>query len=203
MIPARRSVRWRRCPAPGAIYIQADEACIERGARILKENVRLVGQGEPSRRPVGEVSPLLRAGSTASRRIALVIGGSGAAFASAGNPGVSGRARFRVRPDYRKIRARPPTRRMFHYGWARPAAAIRQKRRISRTIYPWANSDSSRAGRARPTFDWIPLLKPFTGTHPRARGMDRERAHDPERVVGPRALKLAHLRRTSPTGSSG
>ncbi len=84
---------------------------------------------------------------------------------------------------------------MFHYGWARPAAAIRQKREISRTIYPWAKQRLEQELKGAGHLDWIPLLKPFTGTHPRAAAeWIRERAHDPERVVGPRDLKLSHIR---------
>src|SRR6267142_2448145 len=102
---------------------------------------------------------------------------------------------FRVGPDHRKIRARPTDAEMFHYGWARPAAAIRQKREISRTIYPWAKERLEKELQGAGHLDSIPLLKPFSGTHPLAAAeWIRERTHDPERVVGPRALQLAHLR---------
>ena len=48
---------------------------------------------------------------------------------------------------------------------------------------------------ARRSLEWIPLLRPYTGSHPAAaRGWIAERAHDPERVIGPRRLRLGHLR---------
>jgi hypothetical protein len=38
-------------------------------------------------------------------------------------------------------------------------------------------------------------LKPFTGTHPAAAAdWIAPRAHDPDRVIGPRQFKLEHLR---------
>jgi hypothetical protein len=101
---------------------------------------------------------------------------------------------FRVGPEYRKIRARVTDAEMFHYGWARPAKAIKQKLEISKTIYPWGG-DRFDKEQARGHLEWIPLLKPFTGTHPAAaRDWIAPRTHDPERVIGPRRFKLEHLR---------
>jgi len=101
---------------------------------------------------------------------------------------------FRVGPEYRKIRARATDAVMFHYGWARPARAIREKYEISKTIYPWSKERSARE-QAKGYLDWLPLLKPFTGTHPRvAREWIAERAHDPDRLIGPRHFRLEHLR---------
>jgi hypothetical protein len=83
---------------------------------------------------------------------------------------------------------------MFHYGWARPAKAIKQKLEISKTIYPWGKQRLE-AELKRDYLEWIPMLRPFTGTHPRAAAeWIPSRAHDPERVLGPRILKLEHLR---------
>src|SRR5919106_1643608 len=83
---------------------------------------------------------------------------------------------------------------MFHYGWARPARAIREKLEASKVIYPWSRERSARE-QARGHLEWIPLLRPFAGAHPRAaREWIAERAHDPERIIGPRRFKPAHLR---------
>ena len=80
---------------------------------------------------------------------------------------------------------------MFHYGWARPAAALRAKIVTNRTIYPWSAEREAK----RPLLPWIPGLKPFTGTHPAvAQSYIAERATDPERVVEPPHFELEHLR---------
>ncbi|HET7249781.1 MAG TPA: hypothetical protein VFI79_08035, partial [Gemmatimonadales bacterium] len=63
---------------------------------------------------------------------------------------------FRVGPEYRKIRARRTGARMFHYGWARPANAIREKYEISKTIYPWSRERSARE-QERGYLEWLPL----------------------------------------------
>jgi len=133
--------------------------------------------------------------------------------------GIGGSALRSPRPDIRAFRARKVSRRtglpedsrrptdaeMFHYGWARPAAAIRQKREISRDDLSWGQTAIEQELQGAGHLDLDPAPEAVHGdASPRGRGMDRERAHDPERVVGPRALKLAHLRLyISPTGSSG
>lgn len=101
---------------------------------------------------------------------------------------------FRVGPDDRRIRARETDAVMFHYGWARPAHAIREKHEISKVIYPWSRERSA-AEQARGYLEWIPLLRRFEGEHPRvAQEWIAARAHDPQRIVGPRQLRPGHLR---------
>jgi hypothetical protein len=79
---------------------------------------------------------------------------------------------------------------MFHYGWARPAQALREKRDLGRTMYPWRNADVS-----LPLLAWIPGIKPFTGSHPSvARRWIEARQHDPARVVAPRRFQWRFLR---------
>ena len=83
---------------------------------------------------------------------------------------------------------------MFHYGWARPAAAIQQKLEISKTIYPWGGDRFDRE-QARGHLEWIPLLRPFRGSHPAAAAeWIAARRHDPDRVIGPRRFRPGHLR---------
>jgi len=97
---------------------------------------------------------------------------------------------FRVGPDHRKIKARLTGAEMFHYGWARPRRALRQKRELGRTMYPWRNADES-----RPLLDWIPGMRRFTGSHPMvARDWIEGRRHDPERVIAPRRFRWRFLR---------
>jgi hypothetical protein len=97
---------------------------------------------------------------------------------------------FRVGPNHRKIRARLTGAEMFHYGWARPAQALREKRELGRAMYPWRDADAS-----RPLLTWIPGLKQFKDTHPEvARGWIEARHFDPERVIGPRRLRWGFIR---------
>ena len=97
---------------------------------------------------------------------------------------------FRVGPDHRKIRARLTAAQMFHYGWARPAHALREKRDLGRTMYPWRNADAS-----LPLLAWMPGLQRFRGTHPAvAQRWVEARQVDPERVIGPRKFRWRFLR---------
>lgn len=97
---------------------------------------------------------------------------------------------FRVGPEYRKIRARLTAAQMFHYGWARPAQALREKRDLGRTMYPWRNADAS-----LPLLAWMPGLEPFRGTHPIvARAWINDRRVDPDRVIAPRKFRWRFVR---------
>jgi hypothetical protein len=83
---------------------------------------------------------------------------------------------------------------MFHYGWARPAKAIKEKLEISKTIYPWGGNRFDKE-QARGFLEWIPLLRDFTASHPAAaHEWIAERTHDPDRVIGPRHFKPEHVR---------
>lgn len=97
---------------------------------------------------------------------------------------------FRVGPEYRKIRARLTGAEMFHYGWARPAQALREKRDLGRTMYPWRDASEN-----LPLLAWMPGLTRFNGTHPEvARRWIGARSFDPERVIGPRRFRWRFLR---------
>jgi hypothetical protein len=97
---------------------------------------------------------------------------------------------FRVGPEHRKIRARLTGAQMFHYGWARPAHALREKRELGKTMYPWRNADER-----LPLLAWIPGIRRFDGDHPAvARAWIEGRFEDPERVIAPRRLEWHHLR---------
>lgn len=97
---------------------------------------------------------------------------------------------FRVGPANRKIRARLTQAEMFHYGWARPSRALREKRELGRTLYPWRDASES-----RPLLAWIPGIRRFTGTHPAvAHDWIEARRHDPERVIAPRQFRWRFLR---------
>jgi hypothetical protein len=97
---------------------------------------------------------------------------------------------FRVGPEHRKIRARLTSAEMFHYGWARPSQALREKRDLGRTMYPWRDADTS-----RPLLAWMPGIRPFAGSHPAvARGWIEARRYDPDRVIEPRRFRWRFLR---------
>jgi hypothetical protein len=97
---------------------------------------------------------------------------------------------FRVGPELRKIRARLTGAEMFHYGWARPSQALREKRDLGRTMYPWRNADES-----RPLLAWMPGIRTFRGSHPAvARDWIEARRHDPERVIEAPRFRWRFLR---------
>ena len=182
------------CRGSWGIYIQADEVLHERGVRMLKEKVtewdgdsRVEGLLVKYLHFYGGFDQIATSRRWYRREVRCIRLGKDI------RP-YQGAQGFRVGPEYRKIRARPTDAEMFHYGWARPARAIKQKLEISKTIYPWGG-DRFDKEQARGYLEWIPLLRRFTGTHPRAaRDWIAERAHDPERVIGPRRLKPEHLR---------
>src|SRR5205814_822171 len=174
------------CRGSWGIYIQADEVLHERGAHLLKESIAEWDRDErveallvkylhfyggfdriaTSRRWYRCEARCIRLG----RDIRPYQGAQG----------------FRVGPKYRKIRARPTDAEMFHYGWARPAKAIKEKLEISKTIYPWGKERLEQELK-RSYLEWIPLLKPFAETHPRAAGeWIRESSQDPDRRTRPR-----------------
>jgi len=182
------------CRGTWGIYIQADEVLHERGAHVLKEKVaewdrdqRVEGLLVKYLHFYGGFDQIATSRRWYRREVRCIRLGKDI------RP-YQGAQGFRVGPDYRKIQARVTTAEMFHYGWARPAKAIKEKLEISKTIYPWGGNRFDKE-QARGFLEWIPLLKPFTGTHPvAARDWIAERAHDPERVIGPMRLKPEHVR---------
>jgi hypothetical protein len=182
------------CRGSWGIYIQADEVLHEDGARILRDKTQ---QWDADPRVEGLLVRYLHfyggfdtvaTNRRWYRREVRCIRLDKDIRPYQGAQG------FRVGPDYRKIRARATDAVMFHYGWARPARAIREKYEISKTIYPWSQERSARE-QERGYLEWLPLLKPFTGHHPRAaQDWIRERITDPDRRIGPRHFQLEHLR---------
>jgi hypothetical protein len=182
------------CRGSWGIYIQADEVLHETGAHILKDKVR---EWDDDTRVEGLLVKYLHFYGgfdtiATSRRWyrrevrCIRLGKDIRPY--------QGAQGFRVGEGNRKIRARLTDAEMFHYGWARPARALKQKLEISKTIYPWGKERLEQELQ-RNYLEWIPLLRPFTGTHPAAaRDWVAARAHDPERVLGPRHLKPEHLR---------
>lgn len=98
---------------------------------------------------------------------------------------------FRVGPEHRKIRARLTDALMYHYGWARPPAALIAKREVDRELY----SSQGRADPHRPLLPWSPGIRPFLGRHPAAaQDWVQQRDVDARPLIGPKVFKAEHLR---------
>jgi hypothetical protein len=183
----------RACSHPWGIYIQADEVLHERGGPELlammaevDDNPRVEALLVKYLHFYGDFNTIATNRRWYRREIrALRLD---PALDLRPYKGAQG---FRVGPDNRKTRARLTGAEMFHYGWARPAAALRAKIVTNRTIYPWSAEREAN----RPLLPWFPGLKPYRGTHPlAAQAYVTERAKDPERVVEPRHFEPKHLR---------
>lgn len=182
------------CRGSWGTYIQADEVLHEQGARTLREQTaqwdddeRVEGLLVKYLHFYGDFDTVATNRRWYRREVRCIRLGKDI------HP-YQGAQGFRVGPERRRIRARVTDAEMFHYGWARPAKAILEKLEISKTIYPWGG-DRFDKEQARGHLEWIPLLRPFTGTHPAAAAeWIAARRHDPERVVGPRRFRFEHLR---------
>lgn len=182
----------RACMHPWGVYIQADEVLHERGATELAAAIE---QADPDARIEGLLVRYLHfyggfeTVATHRRWYRREVRAVRLAPELDIRP-YQGAQGFRVGPEYRKIRARLTTAEMFHYGWARPAQALREKRDLGRTMYPWRDADVS-----LPLLAWMPGLKRFRATHPEvARQWIETRHFDPERVIGPRRFRWRFLR---------
>ena len=180
------------CRGAWAIYIQADEVLHEDGARILKERVaewdrddRVEGLLVQYLHFYGGFDVVAANRRWYRREVRCVrLGRDIRSHRDAQG--------FRVGPELRRIRARLTDAVMFHYGWARPAKAIDEKRRADRALYPWRGAEGDTPGRP---LDWIPLLRRYSGPHPAAvAAWMAERTCDPARAIGPRRLRPRDLR---------
>jgi hypothetical protein len=182
----------RACAHPWGVYIQADEVLHEQGAEVLAKAIQ--GADEDPRVEGLLVRYIHFYGgfdmvATHRRWYRREVRAVRLAPELDIRP-YQGAQGFRVGPDHRKIRARLTSAEMFHYGWARPAQALREKRDVGRTMYPWRNADES-----LPLLAWMPGLQRFKGTHPAAaRDWIAARSFDPERVIGPRRFRWRFLR---------
>lgn len=182
----------RACAHPWGIYIQADEVLHERGADELRRAID-AADADP------EIEGLLV-------RYLHFYGGFGSVAthrrwyrrevrAVRLDPALDirpyqGAQGFRVGPEHRRIRARLTGAEMFHYGWARPSTALREKRALNRTLYPWREQDES-----EPLLPWIPGIRPFRGTHPAAaREWINARSAEAAGRVGPRRFHPSFVR---------
>jgi len=182
------------CRGSWGIYIQADEVLHDRGAQILNEAVAECDRDERVEGLLvnylhfyGGFDRIATNRQWYAREVrCLRLGRDIRPYQDAQG--------FRVGPRFRKIRARATTAQMFHYGWARPAQAVRGKLEVTKEMYPWASQRLDRELK-RGTLKWIPLLRPFTGSHPAAaRAWIAASAHEPTPAIEPARVKPAHLR---------
>ncbi len=183
----------RACRHPWGIYIQADEVLHENGAELL---ANAIARHDADRRVEGllvKYLPFYGDLDTVAlnrrwyRREVRAV----RLDPTLDIRPYQGAQGFRVGPKYRKIRARLTDAVMFHYGWARPAHALRSKREESKVLYPWSREREAN----RPLLPWFPGLRSFRGTHPAvAHKWVTDRRHDPERRVEPPHFRPEHLR---------
>ena len=182
----------RACRHPWGVYIQADEVLHEAGAERLRH---AIGQhdGDPAVEGLlvdylhfyGGFDTIATHRRWYRREVRAVR--LEPRWDVRSHEGAQG---FRVGPEHRKIRARTTGAQMFHYGWARPAWALHQKRELDKPLYPWRRTDPSLA-----LLPWIPGIRRFGGTHPAvAQAWLEPRRHDPERVIEPRRFRWRFLR---------
>lgn len=183
----------RACRNPWGIYIQADEVLHETGAEALARAIR---QHDSDPRVEGLLVKYnhfygdLDTVGTHRRWYRREVRAMRLDPALDIRP-YQGAQGFRVGPDHRKIRARLTDAEMFHYGWARPAQALRSKLEVSRVLYPWVKQPEP----GQPLLPWTPGLTRFTGTHPAAaREWVAGRRHDAERFIEPRRFRWGFLR---------
>ena len=164
----------RACRHPWGVYIQADEVLHERGAESWPRPSSATTAIRGSRGCWCATS-ISTAASTPSpthrrwyRREVRAVR-LDPALDIRPYQGAQG---FRVGPEHRKIRARLTTAEMFHYGWARPAQALREKRELGKTMYPWRDADER-----KPLLAWVPGIRPLPrDAIPRWRGPGSSRA---------------------------
>jgi hypothetical protein len=192
MLSVETQRAMRACRFPWGIYIQADEVLHEEGAERLRRAIEEL-DGDPAVEGLlvdylhfyGGFDTIATHRRWYRREVRAVRLSPAADIRS--HEGAQG---FRVGEERRKIRARVTGARMFHYGWARPAWALHQKRELDRPLYPWRRVDP-----ALPLLPWIPGIKRFTGTHPAvARAWLEPRRQDPQRVIEPRRFRWGFVR---------
>lgn len=186
----------RACRGRWGVYIQADEVLHETGAAILREKVRewdgdarVEGLLVDYVHFYGDFDTVATNRHWYRREVRCVrLGPDIRSYQDAQG--------FRVGPPprLRRIRARVTGAQMFHYGWARPPAALKEKLAVDREIYPEMRERLEQR-RTRERLEWTPLLRRFTGAHPRAaRDWVAARREHAATAVGPRRWALGQVR---------
>jgi hypothetical protein len=185
------------CRGTWGVYIQADEVLHETGVAMLRDAVR-AADGDPRVEGLlveyvhfyGDFATVATDRHWYRREVRAVrLGWNVRSYWDAQG--------FRVGSGAgaRRPRARVTGAPMFHYGWARPPGSMRQKLVASQEIFTEA-AERLEARAAQPALRWTPLLRRFTGTHPRAahEWIAARQAAATGTAVGPRRFRLGHVR---------
>lgn len=178
----------RACRHPWGVYIQADEVLHERGAAALQKAMedndadpRVEALVVRYRHFYGGFATELVARSAYRREVRAIRLDPGRGIHS-----YLDAQGFRAGPADRRVRARLVDAEMFHYGWARPTAALLQKRRQDERIYGWSESERRHWQSQPARLPWRRGLRPFRGTHPEVvRGWLEARGGDAAPDLGP------------------
>lgn len=183
------------CRGTWGVYIQADEVLHESGATALRERLaewdgdsRVEGLLVDYLHFYGDFDTIATDRHWYRREVRVVrLGRDIRSYQDAQG--------FRVGAALRRVRARPTGARMFHYGWARAPQSKREKLVVSKEIFR-EQHDRMAAWAEQESLYWTPLLRRFTGAHPFAAQawVASRRAASAGRAVGPRRLRLAHVR---------
>lgn len=179
------------CRGPWAFYIQADEVLHEAGAALVLDHIRaaatdarLEGLLVDYLHFYGDVDTIVTNRHWYRREVRVVrLGHEVRSFGDAQG--------FRVGPAARRVRARPTGAQMFHYGWARRANALADKRAAFQALF---TEHGAVTAHEPPHLDWTPGLRSFRGAHPRAalEWVAERRGRGPG--IGPRQLRARDFR---------
>ena len=183
------------CSGTWGVYIQADEVLHESGAALIRERLRQC-EGEDRVEGLlvdylhfyGDFDTVATDRHWYRREVRVVrLGREVRSYRDAQG--------FRVGTGDRRVRARATGARMFHYGWARPHESVRQKLVAAQEIFTEAVDRLERRA-AQQGLNWTPLLRRFSGGHPRVAQpwIAARRAAWAGSTVAPRRLRPAHLR---------
>jgi glycosyltransferase involved in cell wall biosynthesis len=178
------------CRGRWGLYIQADEVLHETGAALLAEkarewdgDARVEGLLVEYLHFYGDFDTLATNRHWYRREVRVVrLGRDIRSYQDAQG--------FRVGPQLRRVRARGTGAVMFHYGWSREPRSVAAKLAAAREVFAAAPPHPAR-------LEWTPLLRRFTGTHPRAAAdwiAARRRAAGSASPVAPRRFKIHDLR---------
>jgi glycosyltransferase involved in cell wall biosynthesis len=155
------------CRGTWGVYIQADEVLHETGAALLREQLPAATR-DPGvegllveyRHFYGDFDTLATNRHWYRREVRVVrLDRDIRSYQDAQG--------FRVGDGLRRVRARATGALMFHYGWARAQLSVGKKLAASKQIFPHAKERLEQRERIG-QLEWTPLLRRFTGTHPRA-----------------------------------
>ena len=181
-------IALRACRHPWGIYIQADEVLHESGAAALRAAIdandgdrRVEALVLRYRHFYGGFSTELVERSAYRREVRAIR-----LDPALGIHSYLDAQGFRAGPHDRRVRARLVDAEMFHYGWARPAAALARKHREDERIYAWSDEERRAREAIGELLPWRRGLRPFTGAHPAvAQAWIEERRSAAEGRVGP------------------